>query len=89
MTFKYMEGLAPPYLCDKFELRSKIHSANTRNRDKLDILLYNSACGQQTFHYIAVSIWNELPNHINDIDALDRFKLVYKSYFLYEFLESN
>ncbi len=41
-------------------------SANTRNKDKLDIPLYNSASGQRTFHYRAVSIWNELPNHIKD-----------------------
>ena len=53
MTFKCMKGLAPPYLCDKFEMRSKIHSVNTRNKDKLDIPLYNSASGQRTFHYIA------------------------------------
>ena len=50
-----MKGLAPPYLCDKFEMRSKIHSVNTRNKDKLDIPLYNSASGQRTFHYRAVS----------------------------------
>jgi hypothetical protein len=73
MTFKCMKGLAPPYLCDKFEMISKTHSVNTRNKDKLDIPLYNSASGQQTFHYRAVSIWNELPNHIKDIDTLDRF----------------
>ena len=81
MTFKCMKGLAPPYLCDKFEMRSKIHSVNTRNKDKLDIPLheYNSVSGQRTFHnYRAVSIWNELPNHIKDIDTLDRFKLEYK-----------
>ena len=39
MTFKCMKGLAPPYLCDKFEMRSKTHSVNTRNKDKLDIPL--------------------------------------------------
>ena len=33
MTFKCMKGLAPPYLCDKFEMRLKIHSVNTRNKD--------------------------------------------------------
>ena len=89
MTFKCMKGLAPPYLCDKFEMRSKIHSVNTRNKDKLDIPRYNSASGQRTFHYRAVSIWNELPNHIKDIDTLDRFKLEYKCHLLHGFLESS
>ena len=90
ITFKCMKGLAPPYLCDKFEMRSKIHSVNTRNKDKLDIPLYNSASGQRTFHYRAVSIWNELPNiSIKDIDTLDRFKLEYKCHLLHGFLESS
>ena len=89
MTFECMKGLAPPYLCDKFEMRSKTHSVNTRNKDKLDIPLYNSASGQRTFHYRAVSIWNELPNHIKDIDTLDRFKLEYKCHLLHGFLESS
>ena len=26
MTFKCVKGLAPPYLCDKFEMRSKTHN---------------------------------------------------------------
>ena len=87
-----MKGLAPPYLCDKFEMRSKIHSVNTRNKDKLDIPLYNSASGQRTFHYRAVSIWNELRNHIKDIDTLDRFnnlglfKLAYKRFYCMDFI---
>jgi hypothetical protein len=89
MTFKCMKGLAPPYLCDKFKTRSKTHSVNTRNKDKLDIPLYNSASGQRTFHYRAVSIWNELPNHIKDIDTLDRSKLEYKCHLLHGFLESS
>ena len=89
MTYKCLKGLAPPYLCDKFQMRSKIHSVNTRNKDKLDTPLYNSASGQRTFHYRAVSIWNELPNHIKDIDTLDRFKIEYKRHLLNGFLESS
>jgi hypothetical protein len=59
MTFKCMKGLAPPYLCDKFEMRSKIHSVNTRNKDKLDIPLYNSASGHRKFHYWSRSVYLE------------------------------
>ncbi|CAB4042409.1 Hypothetical predicted protein, partial [Paramuricea clavata] len=88
-TYKCLKGLAPSYLCDKFQMRSKIHSVNTRNKDKLDIPLYNSASGQRTFHYRAVSIWNELPNHIKDIDTLNRFKIEYKRHLLHGFLESS
>ncbi len=50
MTFECVKGLAPPYFCDKFEMRSKTRSVNSRNKDKLDIPLYNSASEQRTFH---------------------------------------
>ena len=75
MTYKCLNMLASPYLCDKFEMTSKIHWANTWNRNKLDFPLHNLASEQQTFHYRAVSTWNELPNHIKNIDTLDRLNL--------------
>ena len=56
---------------------------------QLRLPLYNSASGQRTFHYRAVSIWNELPNRIKDIDTLNRFKLEYKRYLLHGLLESS
>ena len=35
MAFKCMNGYAPEYSCDQLILQSKIHSRNTRNKDKL------------------------------------------------------
>ena len=32
MVFKCLNGLAPPYLCQKFKTRSEVHNRNTRNR---------------------------------------------------------
>ena len=31
MVFKCLNGLAPPYLCQKFKTRSEVHNCNTRN----------------------------------------------------------
>ena len=35
MVFKCLNGLAPPYLCQKFKTRSEVHNRKTRNRDPL------------------------------------------------------
>ena len=70
MTFKCIKGLAPPYLSEKFELRSEIHNVNTRNKNDLNIPLYTSASGQRTFYFRAVTLWNNLPNNIKDINVL-------------------
>ena len=37
MTYKCINSLAPPYLCDKFSKRSSIHSRLTRTQDTLQI----------------------------------------------------
>ena len=43
MVFKCLNGLAPPYLCQKFKTRSEVHDCNTRNRDRLHIPLCRTA----------------------------------------------
>ncbi len=78
MTFKCIKGLAPPYLNEKFELRSELHNVNTRYKNDLNIPLYTSASGQQTFYFRAVTLWNNLPNNIKDINVLSSFKTEYK-----------
>ena len=89
MAFKCIKGLAPPYLCEKFEFRSELHNINTRYRNDLNIPLYTSASGQRTFHFRAVTLWNNLPNNIKDIDTLSSFKREYKRILLDQFLENS
>ena len=56
MAFKCMNGYSPEYSCEQFILRSKIHSRNTRNKDKLAIPLCKTAAGQKSFLYRVTSI---------------------------------
>ena len=51
MAFKCMNRYAPEYLCDQFILRSKIHSRNTRNKDKLAIKLCKTAADHKSYVY--------------------------------------
>ena len=55
MMFKYMNGLAPKYLSDKFIRRSDVHSRNTKNKSNLNIPLCKSATGQRSFVYRATT----------------------------------
>ena len=47
LVFKCLNGLAPPYLCQKFKTRLEVHNCNTRNRDCLHIPLCRTAAGQR------------------------------------------
>ncbi|KAM7426239.1 hypothetical protein ABFA07_022448 [Porites harrisoni] len=88
MVFKYLNGLAPPYLCQKFKTRSEVHNCNTRNRDRLHIPLCRTAAGQRAFTFRGQRLWNSLPNEFQSITNLDVFKVKIKQHFLRAFLEN-
>ena len=82
MVFKCLNGLAPPYLCQKFKTRSEVHNCNTRNRDRLHIPLCRTAAGQRTFTFRGQKLWNSLPDEFQSITNLDVFKVKIKQHFL-------
>ena len=50
MTFKFLNVLAPPYLCDRFTMRSQVHYCNTRNMNMLQISHCSSTAGHRSFY---------------------------------------
>ena len=50
ITFKCLTVLAPPYLCDRFTMRSQVHNCNTRNKNMLQISRCSSKAGQCSFY---------------------------------------
>ena len=88
MVFKCLNGLAPPYLCQKFKTRSEVHNRNTRNRDRLHIPLCRTAAGQRAFTFRGQRLWNSLPDEFQSITNLDVFKVKIKQHFLMVFLEN-
>ena len=73
MSYKCMNGLAPPYLCELFNKRAQIHDRVTRHRELLHIPLCNTASGQRSFRFRAVRLWNNLDNELKQL-PLDTFK---------------
>ena len=82
LTFKCIKGLAPPYLCDRFITRMRVHDRNTRNNNELEIPLCTSAAGQRSFLYRAVALWNQLPDHIKNKEHVENFKTALKRFLL-------
>ncbi len=74
LMYKCINNLAPPYLCDKFSKRSNVHERNTRNRELLQIPMYNTTTGQRTFHYRGAKLWNDLDNNTKQMPSLRGFK---------------
>ena len=60
MAFKFMTGVSPEYLSNKFIPRGSISGRATRSSQKLNIPLCKSATGQRSFQYRVVSIWNAI-----------------------------
>ena len=85
---KCLNGLAPPYLCQKFKTRSEVHNCNTRNRDRLHIPLCRTAAGQRAFTFRGQRLWNSLPDEFQSITNLDLFKVKIKQHFLRVFLKN-
>ena len=56
----YLNGIAPPYLCQKFKTRSEVHNCNTWNRDCLHTPLCRTAAGKRAFTF--QKLWNILPD---------------------------
>ena len=83
MVFKCLNGLAPPYLCQKFKTRSQVHNCNTslRNRDRLHIPLCRTAAGQRALTFRGQKLWNSLPDEFQSITNLDVFKAKNKTAF--------
>ena len=88
MGFKCLNGLAPPYLRQKFKIRSEVHNCSIRNRDRLHIPLCRTSAGQRAFTFRGQKLWNSLPDEFQSITNLDLFKVKIKHHFLRVFLEN-
>ena len=81
LVFKCLNGLAPPYLCQKFNTRLEVQNCSTRNRDRLHIPLCRTAAGQHAFTFRGQKLWNSLPDEFQSITNLDVFKVKIKQHF--------
>ena len=83
LTFKSINNIAPPYLCDKFGLwfgeRNRIHNRDTRRNGDLDIPKSKTSSGQRSFKYRGTKIWNGLNADLKSTSKLNCFKTKLKT----------
>ena len=89
LAFKCINGLAPEYLCRKFNPGSQIHDRATGKNDMLAIPFYQTATGQRSFLFRAVKLWNDLPDYLKYENNLKNFKTALRSYLFEEFYNES
>ena len=53
-------AVPPEYLSSQFIKRTEVSNRRTRNSQKLNLTLFETASGQRTFYYRTLSLWNSL-----------------------------
>ncbi len=72
ITYKALNGLAPQYLSEHYSPSRPLRSQNSGHLIKPRIS--KSTVGGRSFSYLALNLWNNLPNTVWEADTLCQFK---------------
>ena len=64
---------------NNFFTQADVHDHNTRNRNNLVVPQYRRARTQSSIFYQGISLWNNLPSEVREIQSLNSFKSHVKS----------
>ena len=76
-VFKSLRGLAPDYLCSKFERRETAYNLRD-SENKLSVPLPCTNCYKNGFSYSGATLWNSLPRDIRQAESLGLSKRLIK-----------
>ena len=77
MVYKSLHGLAPDYLCSKFERRETAYNLRD-SENKLNVPLPRTNYYKNSFSYSGATLWNSLPCDIRQAESLGIFKRLIK-----------
>ena len=77
MVYKSLHGLAPDYLCSKFERRETAYNLR-ESENKLNVLLPRINYYKNGFSYSGATLWNSLSRDIRQAESLGLFKRLIK-----------
>ena len=77
MVFKSLHGLAPDYLCSKFERRETAQNLRD-SENKLNVPLPRTNYYKNNFSYSGVTLWNRLSRDVRQAESLGLFKCLIK-----------
>ena len=79
MLFKSLHGLAPDYLCSKFERRETAYNLrDSENKLNVPLPRTNSNYYKNSFSYSGATLWNSLPHDIRQAESVGLFKSLIK-----------
>ena len=76
MVYKSLHGLAPDYLCSKFERGETAYNQNSEN--KLNVPLPRTNYYKNSSSYSGGTLWSSLPRDIRQAESLGLFKRLIK-----------
>ena len=77
MVYKSLHGLAPDYLCSKFERRETAYNLRD-SENKLNVSLPCTNFYKSSFSYSGATLWNSLPRDIRQTESLGLIKRLIK-----------
>ena len=77
MVYKSLHGLAPEYLCSKFEKRETAYNLRD-SENKLNVPLPHTNYYKNSFSYSGAVLWNSLPREVRLAESLGQFKRLIK-----------
>ena len=81
LVFKVLNNLLPEYLNDIL-LLNQAASYNLRSANSISHPLVKSRYTKNTFQYVAVNVWNNIPVNIRNKTKLASFRHTYRNYLL-------
>jgi hypothetical protein len=81
MTYKALNGLAPPYISDLLQPYRPVRTLRSMNDNLLSSIPYQcKSYGGRSFAVMAPSLWNALPSHMRHMTSVPTFKKCLKTY---------
>ena len=82
-VFKINNGLSPDYLTNQFIPQNSVHSHKTRLSHKGAFSIPKvKGNGKKSFNYLGITLWNNLPSCITQLNVLSSFKYAIKKHLL-------
>ena len=79
MVYKSLHGLAPDYLCSKFERGETAYNLrDSENKLNVPLPRTNYYMYKSSFSYSGATLWNSLPRDIRQAESLGLFKCLIK-----------
>ena len=82
-VYKITHNLAPKYLQDLVSLRSSSSARSLRSSSSMQLIhgpRTKTRYGDRAFSFIAPTLWNKLPPHIQNAPSIESFKTLLKTH---------